>query len=231
VVTDASDPIARAASFAALGHERARSRAAAAQLARAVTDDPDARARTAALGALVRADPERAVEVWVAATRDHDAAVRRRAAEVAPTLRPDRAASVLPALLDDADVTVVEATAWAIGELGDADGDAVRALESLAVHHRDALAREAAVASLGALAAGLDAILAACDDVPTVRRRAVLALAPFDDPAVDAALEHAAHDRDWQVRQAAEDLLGVAPSRHGTPVELRTRPDATSEDP
>jgi uncharacterized membrane protein len=40
-----------------------------------------------------------------------------------------------------------------------------------------------------------------------VRRRAVIALAPFDGPEVDDALERARTDRDWQVRQAAEDLL------------------------
>jgi hypothetical protein len=41
-----------------------------------------------------------------------------------------------------------------------------------------------------------------------VRRRAVIALAPFAGPDVDAALAAASQDRDWQVRQAAEDLLG-----------------------
>ena len=51
-------------------------------------------------------------------------------------------------------------------------------------------------------------ILAALPDKATVRRRAVLALAPFDGDDVDAALERARTDRDWQVRQAAEDLLG-----------------------
>jgi hypothetical protein len=34
----------------------------------------------------------------------------------------------------------------------------------------------------------------------------VLALAPFDGAEVDAAIERALSDRDWQVRQAAEDL-------------------------
>jgi hypothetical protein len=34
----------------------------------------------------------------------------------------------------------------------------------------------------------------------------VLALAPFDGPDVEAALDRALTDRDWQVRQAAEDL-------------------------
>ncbi|MET0422024.1 MAG: HEAT repeat domain-containing protein [Acidimicrobiia bacterium] len=43
-------------------------------------------------------------------------------------------------------------------------------------------------------------------DKPAVRRRAVLALAPFDGPDVDAAITAALDDRDWQVRQAAEDL-------------------------
>ena len=40
-----------------------------------------------------------------------------------------------------------------------------------------------------------------------MRRRAVIALAPFEGPEVQAALEQARSDRDWQVRQAAEDLL------------------------
>jgi HEAT repeat protein len=65
------------------------------------------------------------------------------------------------------------------------------------------------VAALGAIGdpAGLPAILAGMSDKATVRRRAVLALAPFDGPEVLEALERARTDRDWQVRQAAEDLL------------------------
>jgi HEAT repeat protein len=54
---------------------------------------------------------------------------------------------------------------------------------------------------------GLPTILAATEDKATVRRRAIIALAPFDGPEVEAALERAREDRDWQVRQAAEDLL------------------------
>jgi len=75
--------------------------------------------------------------------------------------------------------------------------------------HADPLAREAAVAALGALGdpAGLPAILTACADRPAVRRRAVLALSPFTGTEVDAAIERALTDKDWQVRQAAEDLL------------------------
>ena len=55
----------------------------------------------------------------------------------------------------------------------------------------DALAREPAVAALGELGdpAGLPAMLKACRDKPAVRRRAVLALAAFEGPEVEAALE------------------------------------------
>ena len=72
----------------------------------------------------------------------------------------------------------------------------------------EAMVREAAVAALGAIGddRGLPAILAGCVDKAAVRRRAVLALAPFDGPQVEAALAAALEDRDWQVRQAAEDL-------------------------
>ena len=70
------------------------------------------------------------------------------------------------------------------------------------------LVREASVAALGAIGddRGLPAILTGCTDKPAVRRRAVLALAPFDGDEVEAALAAALVDRDWQVRQAAEDL-------------------------
>ena len=41
-----------------------------------------------------------------------------------------------------------------------------------------------------------------------VRRRAAVALAAFEGREAEMALERAAHDRDWQVRQVAEDLIG-----------------------
>jgi HEAT repeat protein len=167
--------------------------------------------RSAALGALVRAADDRAGFAWQACADDESAAVRRRAAELAPSTDPTRAVvDGLILMLGDADVTVVEAAAWALGELGPGavDAGAVGALATVLLEHRDALAREAAVAALGALGdgAGLPAVLAACADSVTVRRRAVLALAPFDGPDVDAALARALDDKDWQVRQAAEDL-------------------------
>jgi HEAT repeat protein len=207
-----SDALARASALAALGHRGRLPRGAAAALSEAVAGDPDARVRSVALGALSRAAaPGRALRAWRGATRDGDAGVRRRAAELAPGLarRGSVPTAPLVTLLADADVTVVEAAAWSLGELGDSSSETVGALTAVTTGHADPLAREAAVAALGAIAdpGGLDAVLAACGDVATVRRRAVLALAPFDGPGVDAALERALGDRDWQVRQAAEDLL------------------------
>ena len=61
-----------------------------------------------------------------------------------------------------------------------------------------------------ATASGLPAILAAWR---TSRRSAdglSVALAAFDGPEPDAALRRCLKDLDWQVRQAAEDLLGVS---------------------
>jgi HEAT repeat protein len=116
-------------------------------------------------------------------------------------------------VLDDPDPTVLETAAWACGEHEVVSDDVLERLITLAGDHDDALVREAAVAALGAIGdpRGLDAILAGCSDRPAVRRRAVLALAPFDGPDVDAALARALEDRDWQVRQAAEDL--TSPTR------------------
>jgi HEAT repeat protein len=211
-MTDSSpDPIARAATFAALGHRDHLGDHDVARLEDAVETDPDARVRSSALAALVRVAPaERATRAWANAISDRAPAVRRRAAELTPAL--PRPVAVLPLLelLGDADVTVIEAAAWALGELGDAasSGPVVVALVAVVESHADPLAREAAVAALGALGDrdGLPAILAACNDRPAVRRRAVLALAPFSGAEVDGAIERALTDKDWQVRQAAEDL-------------------------
>lgn len=204
-----------ATTVASLGHA-GRLGPADLALVRDATHHRSPSVRAVAVAALVRAAPVRvAAPAWTAATRDPAAAVRRRAAELAPALAARRRSrhpgteQRLVDLLDDGDVTVVEAAAWALGELDDAASPtAVAALANVVTTHTDALAREAAVAALGAIGddAGLAAVLAACRDKPAVRRRAVLALAPFDGPAVDAAIAAALEDRDWQVRQAAEDL-------------------------
>ncbi|MCU0267335.1 MAG: HEAT repeat domain-containing protein [Acidimicrobiales bacterium] len=179
--------------------------------------------RATALGALARCDALTASDLVRGGT-DGDPLVRRRAAQLLATWEPtgpsdaDAAlGAAATALLDDADPSVVEVAAWAVGEHASraaehdrtpALPDPVDALVSLAADHQDLLVREAAVAALGAIGdeRGRAAILAALGDKPAIRRRAVLALAPFEGPDVEEALARALHDRDWQVRQAAEDL-------------------------
>ncbi len=173
--------------------------------------DPSPGVRAAALGALDRLGILHPADLGDALD-DPSPLVRRRACELCAT-RAQIGTHRLPGLLGDDDATVVEAACFALGELGSPAGaEATAALAVVVTAHEDPLCREAAVAALGAVEdpAGLPAILAATTDKPAVRRRAVLALAPFDGPEVDAALARAASDRDWQVRQAAEDL-GVLP--------------------
>ena len=127
-----------------------------------------------------------------------------------PSVAPVRARCCPAALtdaLEDRDPLVVVGAAWFLGERR--HRRAVAALAEAAATHDDTRCREAAVAALGAIGdpAGLPAVLGALDDKPTVRRRATVALAGFDDPRVEPALRRAAGDRDWQVRQAAEELL------------------------
>ena len=173
--------------------------------ARAFVNDPDPAVRATALGALARAGALLAVDVEHALA-DANAGVRRRACEEAVALAE---VDLIPSLADT-DPAVAEAAAWALGERRADAAPAVDALVAVAREHDDALCREAAVAALGAIGdrRGLDTVLAAASgDRPAVRRRAVVALAAFEGPEVDAALRAALNDRDWQVRQAAEDLL------------------------
>jgi len=178
--------------------------------------DPDPAVRASALGALRRmgALDTRAL---VSAMSDSAPVVRRRACELAGRGSGDDDApgEIVDALVrivsGDTDPSVVESAAWALGEAGLRCGaGAVGALEGVVREHADPLCREAAVAALGAIgdAAALDTVLVALEDKAPVRRRATIALAAFDGPRVDAALRRCLEDRDWQVRQAAEDLLG-----------------------
>jgi HEAT repeat protein len=112
-------------------------------------------------------------------------------------------------LINDDDVFVAEMTAWSLGERNPVSDEELDALIACTISHTEAVVREAGAAALGSIGdeRGLAAILHACDDKPAVRRRAVLALAPFEGDAVDAALAKALEDRDWQVRQNAEILV------------------------
>ncbi|HVT42472.1 MAG TPA: HEAT repeat domain-containing protein [Acidimicrobiales bacterium] len=181
-----------------------------AATARAALDDPDLAVQVAAVGALARLRALTTTDI-AAALAHGEPEVRRRAVEAAPEVRGRGSRSTLPALvvgaLDDGDALVVVGAAWFLAERR--YRPAVPALAQTATSHADTRCREAAVAALGAIGdpEGLPAVLAALGDKPTVRRRATVALAGFDDPRVEPALREAAADRDWQVRQAAGELL------------------------
>lgn len=165
------------------------------------SDDP--LVRIAGLGAMQRIG-ELTTEYLQKYAQDSDPRVRRRVAELAAS---DLSFDLL-ALLHDSQEMVIEMAAWACGEHELVSDVIVDRLIDLTTLHDDLLVREAAVAALGAIGdvRGLPAILRACDDKPAIRRRAVLALAPFSGNDVDAAIDKALTDRDWQVRQAAEDI-------------------------
>lgn len=198
----APDPAARRRAAALAGHEGDEA------AARSLLTDPAPAVRATALGALERIGALGADDLDVALA-DPSVVVRRRACEAAAGYPGDGPPSLLAALVDD-DATLAEVAAWASGERQPPEVGAVATLAALATDHDDALVREAAVAALGAIGdeAGLPVILAALDDKATVRRRAIIALAPFEGDDVDAALARGRDDRDWQVRQAAEDLSG-----------------------
>lgn len=207
-----ADRVARRRRAAIAGHE------GDAATARSFLVDDDPGVRATALGALARCGELRVAELE-AGCADLSPMVRRRAAELLPGRR---SVSILP-LLNDADPIVVDAAAWAAGErhqdagIASAGSDlggpdlldaVVEALADLATGHGDQLVREAAVAALGSIGAdaGLPAVLDSLEGKVGVRRRAVVALASFDGPEVVEALTRALEDRDWQVRQIAEDL-------------------------
>jgi HEAT repeat protein len=175
--------------------------------ARAGLSDPAPAVRVTSLGALARLGSLADGDLRTALA-DAAPAVRRRACELAR----DHPAVDISWQLDDTDASVVEMAAWAMGERVESSSvPALAALASARSGHPDPLCREAAVASLGAIgdAAGLPAVIDALDDKPAIRRRAAAALAAFDGPAAEAALRRCLEDRDWQVRQVAEDLLAV----------------------
>jgi HEAT repeat protein len=180
------------------------------ELARRGLTDPDAGVRAAAVGALARLGALHSDDVVHVLGDDGSVEVRRRAVDAAPAVRGPGSRSALPAAvvraLSDPDPLVVVGAAWYLGEVR--HRAAVVPLAGVATTHPDPRCREAAVAALGAIGdtAGLPAVLTALEDKATVRRRATVALAGFDDPRVEPALSRAAQDRDWQVRQAADEL-------------------------
>jgi HEAT repeat protein len=166
--------------------------------------DPVDAIRAAAVRGLVRMGCAQPDDV-AAAIGDRSPVVRRAICELASRLDGGGFAS----LLVDPVPGVVETAAFAVGEIG--DRGAVDALGVVATSHADPLCREAAVAALGAIGdpRGKPAVLRALGDTSYIRRRAVVALAAFSGRDVEDALEAHRNDRDWQVRQAVEDVIGI----------------------
>ena len=173
--------------------------------ARRLLVDPDPQVRASALGALVRMGAATAADA-AAGLADPDPIPRRCACELGAALTGAKFAD----LLDDDDDVVLEAACYAVGEIG--DRTAVPALIAIASSHNDALCRESAVAAIGAIGdpRGLPAVVAALEDKVQIRRRAAVALAAFESPEAEAALNRCLTDTDWQVRQVAEDVLEVS---------------------
>lgn len=176
-------------------------------LIRTSLSSPVARQRVLAL----RAGARRSLvsdQEWLRAMGDEHAEVRREALALLGYLevRSGGLLEAITAALTDDDPLVVDAAAFALGER--MHRPAVERLSKVAMHHDDARCREAAVAALGAIGdeRGLPAVLGALEDKAPVRRRAIAALANFEGPEVEVALERAREDRDWQVRAAVDQL-------------------------
>jgi HEAT repeat protein len=166
-----------------------------------------ARRRVLALRGMVRqglvTDDE-----WLSAIDDRDVDVRREALNLIAHVDQvdDELFGAMLRRLHDEDALVVDGAIFALGEhlyVG-----AVDQLCVIATSHDDARCRESAIAALGAIGddRARPAVLAALNDKPPVRRRAIVALSNFEGPDIDAALERAREDRDWQVRAAVNQL-------------------------
>ncbi len=177
--------------------------------ARAVVDSLDASAVRERILA-VRAASHRGLldsSAWRRALGDRDPAVRRETlVGVADGGGDEAVLDAVVGLLDDGDPLVVEAAAFALGERAYAPG--LDRLIELASEHEDARCREGAVVALGAIGdeRAVATVIGALEDKPPVRRRAVVALANFEGPDVEAALARARDDHDWQVRSAVDRL-------------------------
>lgn len=168
---------------------------------------PSPRLRILALRGMVRQALVTS-EDWRSALRDGDVDVRREALNQIAHAPIDDVAVMSDVVrsLDDDDALVVDGAVFALGE--HLHVPAVEKLCVIATGHDDARCRESAIAALGAIGddRARPVILAALDDKPPVRRRAIVALSNFEGPDIDAALARASEDRDWQVRAAVNQL-------------------------
>jgi len=175
-----------------------------AALARAGLIHNEGLIRASALRALHRMNQLTSNDL-IACISDADPNVRRTVVELSAQFSEVE----IHHLVNDPDLFVAEMAAWALGERTAVTDVEIEMLIQQTTTHAESVVREACAAALGSLGdvRGLQAILAACADKPAVRRRAILALAAFEGDEVEAALTAALEDKDWQVRQNAEDLI------------------------
>ena len=172
----------------------------------------DGAVRASAVSALARMGAL-SIPDLLAALADGAPEVRCRALGALPARWSARVADDvhLLGMLHDDDAVVLEVACFVAGECEPSPPGVVDRLIEICTGHDDPLCRESAVAALGSLGdpSAVGAVLSACRDKVTIRRRAVLALAAFEGDEVDSMLRSMADDVDWQVRQAAEELLAI----------------------
>ena len=198
---------------ASLGHRTASTAAERRELGVALRDDAG-RPRPRGRAGRARAGRPRSVTPRPCGDAPHTIPTRRCAA-ARPSSRPRSArrspARTLLALLADDDAWVAEAAAFALGEhprRGRHASPRSRARRRDATTIRWCARPRSPRSARSGDPSTLPRVLAACDDKPAIRRRAVLALAAFEGPRSRRVCAPRSTDPDWQVRQAAEDLLG-----------------------
>ena len=181
---------------------------------RGLLDDPvrgltsaDARIRRLAVS-LLGVDPGRA-RLVAPLLADDSPEVRAEAAQVLGSAGRAAVGDLIAAAEIETEHTVIEAAAFALGEIG--DPAAISWLLSIATGDATTMARETAVASLGAI--GDPIVVPTLLDLittgpPHVRKRCVVALTVFDGHEVLAAIEAALEDRNPMVREAAAMVVG-----------------------
>ncbi len=170
---------------------------------RSFLNHPDPSLRAAALSGLAQM---KAVtkDDSINALCDSDDIVRLRACELTTHLP----GADYVQLLDSGNYIIVEAACFAVGEISDDRG--LEKLIDIALHHKEPVCRESAVAALGSIGneKALPCLIAALNDSANIRRRAVLALSVFiETTEALEAIKSRINDKDWQVRQIVENIL------------------------
>lgn len=189
-------------------------------------DHPEDSVRTVAVGAAARCGLL-TPQLLDRLLEDRSGRVRRRAIAASEAVGElnEILARHISNLLEDDDLSVAIASLDAVarngwldrlGQVCDLARNAPTAIREQSVvtiaelHQQGGADQTPSSVTLGDVGPADEAVViaAALGDVATVRRRAVAALAAFDTTAAEEALRAGLNDRDLQVRQICEDLLG-----------------------